>query len=159
MRVTIIPEDCIVAIDGVAVRITMPAINESIHAVQWYDSKGTIEHKDTSNTNNILINHIEEINDISIFQEIIDIATAKIAADKVIAEEKEIITSEMIAAGARQDRDFRLMQSDWTQIQLPDVSLTPDQIAQWKEYRRQLRDITLQPGFPNNIVWPEKPES
>lgn len=159
MRVTIIPEDCIVAIDGVAVRITMPTINESIHAVQWYDSKGTIEHKDTSNTNNILITHIEEINEISIFQEIIDIATAKIAADKVIAEEKEIVTSEMIAAGARQDRDFRLITSDWTQIQLPDVSLTPDQIAQWKEYRQQLRDITLQPGFPNNIVWPEKPAS
>ena len=159
MRVTIIPEDCIVAIDGVAVRIVMPTINESIHAVQWYNSKGTIEHKATSNTNNIVITHIEEINDISIFQEIIDIATAKIAADKIIAEEKEIVTSEMIAAGARQDRDFRLITSDWTQIQLPDVSLSSNQIAQWKEYRQQLRDITLQPGFPNNIVWPEKPAS
>ena len=157
MRVTIIPEDQIVVIDGVVVRIDiMPTINESIHAVQWYDTNGTIEHKDTTNTNNVVLTHIEEIDDISIFQEIIDIATAKIAADKIIAAEKEIVTSEMILARAREDRDFRLMQSDWTQ--LSDVTLSSDQINQWKDYRQQLRDITLQIDFPNNIVWPVKPQ-
>ncbi len=28
----------------------------------------------------------------------------------------------------------------------------------WRTYRQDLRDITLQEGFPLNIVWPEKPE-
>ena len=27
----------------------------------------------------------------------------------------------------------------------------------WKEYRQELRDITQQAGFPNNINWPNKP--
>ena len=28
----------------------------------------------------------------------------------------------------------------------------------WRTYRQQLRDITLQTGFPLNIDWPERPE-
>jgi hypothetical protein len=59
-------------------------------------------------------------------------------------------------ARAREERDFRLIQSDWTQ--LSDVSLSQTQLVQWKEYRQQLRDITLQSNFPNDIVWPTKPE-
>ena len=157
MRVTIIPADQLVVIDGTSVTIdNMPIVDESIHAVQWYETNGTIEHKDTSNTNNVVLTHIEEITELSSFQEIIDIATVKIAADKIIAAEKEIVTSEMIIARARQDRDFRLTQSDWTQ--LSDVALSSNQLAQWKEYRQQLRDITLQTDFPTNIVWPEKPQ-
>jgi hypothetical protein len=157
MRVTIIPADQLVVIDGTSVIIdNMPIVNASIHAVQWYETNGTIEHKDTSNTNNVVLTHIEEITELSSFQEIIDIATAKIAADKIIAAERETITSEMIIARVRADRDFRLTQSDWTQ--LSDVTLSPIQLAQWKEYRQQLRDITLQTDFPTNIVWPEKPQ-
>jgi hypothetical protein len=29
---------------------------------------------------------------------------------------------------------------------------------EWVAYRQALRDITLQEGFPENVVWPEKPE-
>lgn len=156
MRVTIVPEECSVTIDGELAIIEMPVIDTSIHAVQWYGTNGTIEHKDTTITNAVVLTHVEEITKLSPFQEIINIATAKIAADKIIAAEKEIATSEMITAHARAERDFRLLQSDWTQ--LSDNMLSNAQKEQWKEYRQTLRDITLQPGFPNNIVWPEKPE-
>lgn len=46
-----------------------------------------------------------------------------------------------------------LNESDWTQ--LPDVPLETK--SAWADYRQALRDITEQPGFPKNVVWPEKP--
>jgi hypothetical protein len=29
---------------------------------------------------------------------------------------------------------------------------------EWIEYMQELRDLTKQPGFPESVVWPEKPE-
>lgn len=49
-----------------------------------------------------------------------------------------------------------LSDSDWST--LPDVPMTSGKKAEWYEYRRNLREIRLQDGFPNNIVWPIKPE-
>ena len=55
----------------------------------------------------------------------------------------------------KRERNLLLQQSDWTQ--LPDVSLTEEQKGNWVTYRQQLRDITNQPGFPDNIIWPTQP--
>lgn len=49
-----------------------------------------------------------------------------------------------------------LAESDWSM--LPDVILTKQQKADWIEYRRQLREIKLQSGFPDEIVWPKRPD-
>jgi len=38
------------------------------------------------------------------------------------------------------------------------VSMTRSQRVNWIEYRRALRDVPLQMGFPTNIVWPTQPE-
>ena len=53
-------------------------------------------------------------------------------------------------------RDVLLYESDWTQI--PNNSLTPEKQEEWAVYRQQLRDITNQPGYPFDVVWPVKPE-
>lgn len=50
-------------------------------------------------------------------------------------------------------RNSLLLDSDWTQ--LSDVPLTNK--SEWATYRQSLRDITDQPGFPHNIVWPVSP--
>ena len=58
----------------------------------------------------------------------------------------------------RRDRDFRLLQSDWTQ--LPDCKLDISKQGEWTEYRQILRNV---PGtnsgatMLNQIVWPDKP--
>lgn len=53
----------------------------------------------------------------------------------------------------RSTRDQLLKDSDWTQ--LPDV---PQSLKDaWAIYRQALRDITVQEGFPSNIVWPTTP--
>lgn len=51
------------------------------------------------------------------------------------------------------ERNRRLFSSDWTQV--PDAPV--DQAA-WQVYRQALRDITLQEGFPTNIIWPQPPQ-
>jgi len=55
---------------------------------------------------------------------------------------------------ARSQRNELLVQSDWTQ--LPDVPL--DTKSAWAAYRQDLRDITSQPGYPFDIVWPIPPQ-
>ena len=65
--------------------------------------------------------------------------------------------SKSLVANEYQIKDFRnnlLADSDWTQ--LPDVPEATR--TKWQAYRQALRDITLQDGFPQNIIWPEMPE-
>jgi hypothetical protein len=52
----------------------------------------------------------------------------------------------------RDDRNQRLTFCDWTQ--LPD---SPADHETWATYRQELRDVTAQPGFPWDVVWPEAP--
>lgn len=54
----------------------------------------------------------------------------------------------------RAERDRLLYQCDWTM--LPDAP--PEVVkADWEVYRQALRDVTNQPGFPENVVWPTAP--
>lgn len=64
-----------------------------------------------------------------------------------------VFPPEVHAAWVRDERNAKLAASDWTQ--LPDVPETLR--AQWAAYRQQLRDVTLQPGFPLSVVWPSEP--
>lgn len=54
-----------------------------------------------------------------------------------------------------QQRNDLLYASDWTQ--LPNGPLSPEQQTAWATYRQELRDITSQPGYPTNVVWPVPP--
>ena len=54
---------------------------------------------------------------------------------------------------ARSLRNYLLSQSDWTQ-----VADAPVDQAVWAVYRQALRDVPQQSGFPNNIIWPTKPQ-
>jgi ethanolamine ammonia-lyase small subunit len=54
----------------------------------------------------------------------------------------------------RSHRDGKLKETDWTQ--LADV---PEAIRNaYTAYRQALRDVPEQEGFPNDIIWPTKPE-
>lgn len=57
----------------------------------------------------------------------------------------------------RQRREVALSSSDWTQ--LPDVQavMPIEEQQMWKKFRQQLRDITTQPGYPDNVEWPQRP--
>jgi len=56
------------------------------------------------------------------------------------------------AAAVRAQRNRLLSEYDWTQLADAQV----DKQA-WAIYRQALRDVPSQDGFPDTIVWPEKP--
>lgn len=57
-------------------------------------------------------------------------------------------------AEIRAERNALLAQTDWTQVKdIPDAVSTL-----WVPYRQALRDVPEQEGFPDNVVWPTKPE-
>lgn len=60
------------------------------------------------------------------------------------------------AVSVRAQRNNMIAACDWTQ--LDDTPITNTQKQAWAIYRQSLRDITAQPGFPWNVVWPNKPE-
>ena len=49
-----------------------------------------------------------------------------------------------------------LRESDWSV--LSDVPMLNEARQEWIAYREELRNIRSQSGFPENIVWPIKPE-
>jgi hypothetical protein len=59
--------------------------------------------------------------------------------------------------GHRTERDARLQNSDWVVLRAADRGepVPPE----WLAYRQALRDITEQPGFPQDVVWPEPPDA
>jgi hypothetical protein len=69
-----------------------------------------------------------------------------------VPEEVDYESAPITEDQVRSQRDWRLSQCDWTQ--LPD---SPVEAEDWALYRQQLRDVTLQVGFPEEVVWPEEP--
>lgn len=56
------------------------------------------------------------------------------------------------AVKVREERTKLLSNTDWTQLIDAPVDAAP-----WATYRQALRDITIQPGFPHNVTWPDEP--
>ena len=73
----------------------------------------------------------------------------------VVGEESEAATASV--ADLEWERAKQLLRdSDWSV--LPDVPMTAGERDSWIEYRRALREIRLQAGFPTEIVWPAAPQ-
>ena len=140
MRITIIPSDKTIGIDGdflLSIQQDISWVPENIHAVQWYNTWGEVEYTDSSPN--------ERIEELGIYQQaVID-----------FNNELKRIEDERIAIEASRDyweelrylRNQRLTQSDWTQVY--DAPLTELQKTAWQTYRQQLRDL------PENITEPK----
>ena len=57
----------------------------------------------------------------------------------------------------RKERDAKLAATDWRVTKALESGVALDSV--WSAYRQALRDVPEQTGFPENIDWPEKPES
>ena len=80
MKLTIVPEDRVVTLDGESyANLNLSFLDPTIHAVQWYDTHGEVEHKDPA-TGKMTANR--EIQSIDEFQQAITVwQTAKEAAE------------------------------------------------------------------------------
>lgn len=96
--------------------------------------------------------------------EVLDKTVVQVLSDKVVetrvyrykTEEEIAKETEDKKKHVRHDRNGRLTQCDWTQ--LDDTPLDNVAKAQWAAYRQALRDVPDQPGFPFNVTWPSQPE-
>lgn len=62
-----------------------------------------------------------------------------------------------IAKDVRRLRDKLLQATDVDMLRLLEGDGTPQQAAAMKRYRKDLRDLTKQSGFPSNVSWPVRP--
>lgn len=66
-------------------------------------------------------------------------------------------TTEEKAIQVRLQRDALLAACDWVVVRSQELGEPVPQ--EWASYRQALRDIPEQPGFPENVEWPEPPKS
>lgn len=66
-------------------------------------------------------------------------------------------TTAGLARLVRRERDRRMGSTDWVAVRAMELGQTIPLV--WIQYRRALRDLTDQPGFPATVVWPEEPPS
>lgn len=80
-----------------------------------------------------------------------------IIKSRVIEKDQEAIAAydNYIGKAIKTKRDALLANSDWIVIKATENNMSVS--SEWKAYRQALRDITAQPGFPYNIVWPVEP--
>ena len=64
-------------------------------------------------------------------------------------------TDSELARQVRDKRDCKLEETDW--YMMPDYPADPETLEAVKSYRKALRDITLQSGFPRDVKWPAEP--
>jgi hypothetical protein len=72
-----------------------------------------------------------------------------------MTETEQSAATETKSFEIRSQRKYTLMDCDWTQ--LPDVILSEEKKIEWNTYRQALRDVSLQEGFPWDVVWPTPP--
>ena len=71
---------------------------------------------------------------------------------EVVVEIEEIDPEVLVKNRAKE----LLSTTDW--VMLPDVPMTVGQKQNWIAYRRALREVKNQSGFPQTVQWPVAPE-
>lgn len=66
------------------------------------------------------------------------------------------VSLEILAENVRSERDRRIAETDY--YMMPDYPADPETLEVVKNYRKALRDITLQSGFPRDVEWPVVPK-
>ena len=58
-------------------------------------------------------------------------------------------------AALREERNRKLVNSDWISIKASDDGTTTP--AEWKTYRKALRDLPADTSDPTDVTWPTEP--
>lgn len=65
-------------------------------------------------------------------------------------------TLDELESQVRAERDMKITETDY--YMMPDYPADPETLEDVKNYRKALRDITLQSGFPRDVEWPSVPK-
>lgn len=151
MRITIVVEDGLIAIDGQGIANIpsqyMQWIPENVSALQWYDDYGEIEFFEGPDRK---IPPNEVITELGIWQNAVTTYNEEIQR-RQDAEQAELAAIEAATDYWKVLDDIiqsKLQDSDWTQG--VDSPLSFNEQQSWKEYRQKLRDL-------NNVISDPKP--
>ena len=156
MRLTIVPEDKVIIIDGDGVHcshVDLSWIPTDAHVIQWNDTKGHIEHLDKPPT---------DITELGIYQQAVtDHANEKTLAAAALEAARNHLQE------VKDYRNAQLVWSEWTR--LDDITIAADKKAEWATYRQALRDLPATIAADSNLTakaladnhshssWPTKP--
>ena len=158
MKLTVIPIDKAIVIDGEGIIISLTDITwipSDVHAMHWDSttSTGEIEYNDSKSN--------AAITEIGIWQQAVtDHASEKTAIANAIEAARNH------EAEVRGTRNGLLSGSDWTR--LDDNGIAADKKVEWATYRQELRDLPATvtaasiafkalADDPNHSSWPTKP--
>ena len=94
-------------------------------------------------------------NDHTIFGDLTDEVKTRFNITEEEYDPRDEWSEDQWADMVRRKRDSLISGTDY--YILPDYPSTPDGIEAVKQYRQELRGITLQRGFPRNVQWPSLP--
>lgn len=79
----------------------------------------------------------------------------KPADERAFFEDNLYLLIEHVAQQVLEERNNRIAKYNWALF--PDIDLPPDDLQAIKDYRAALRQIHLQPDFPEHVDWPVDP--
>ncbi|WP_443826157.1 tail fiber assembly protein [Desulfovibrio sp.] len=163
-RVTIVPADRLVIVDGQALTFEFSA-PERMHALQWDGLQGHIEWKGYGHEppRNELLTADSYANRVAPYVKMWEEEKSRL--EQAAAEAEAARLAEYNSEGGRferlrAERDRRLTATDY--LLMPDYPISDDQRAVVQAYRQALRDLPAQSGAPwdgggEATPWPEIP--
>ena len=163
-RVTVVPADRLVIVDGLALTFNFNA-PERMHALQWDGKQGHIEWLGSGDEppHNEPLAADSYAGQVAPYVELWKEEKARLeqaAAEAEAARLAEYNSEEARFERLRSERDQRLAATDY--LQMPDYPLSDDQRTILQVYRQALRDLPSQEGAPwdggaEDTPWPEIP--
>ena len=164
-RVTIVPADRLVIVDGQAITFDFNA-PERMHALQWDGKQGHIEwlgygHEPPRNELLTADSYADRIAPYVKLWEKEKARLEQVAAEAEAARLAQYNSEESRFERLRAERDRRLTATDYLLMQ--DYPLSDNQRAVVQSYRQSLRDLPAKSGAPwdaggEATPWPELPE-
>ena len=93
--------------------------------------------------------------DLGIADEVMEARTAWLESNEEPVYVVPPLSDETLAGIARGTRDALLSATDY--LFYTDAPYSSETVALYRTYRQELRDVPQQVGFPQTIVWPDKP--
>lgn len=124
----------------------------------WYSKEVYLQNTEPISRTAIRIDLNFLVENLNIANKIIEFLTSETLFKDAIVYKNNTPEQEELQLKAikiKQKRDQLLQESDWIVVKATEEGKPVPE--EWKTYRQALRDVTSQPEYPKNIVWPQKP--
>lgn len=124
----------------------------------WYSKEVYLQNTEPISRTAIRIDLNFLVENLNIANNIIEFLTSETLFKDAIVYKNNTPEQEELQLKAikiKQKRDQLLQESDWIVVKATEEGKPVPE--EWKTYRQALRDVTSQPEYPKNIVWPQKP--